>query len=172
MPRWPERTVDERFLLKVDKNGPVPAHRPELGPCWIWLAAVSKTTGYGQFQLKINGRNGMRYAHRVAFFLVHGRWPEPDGCHHCDNRACVKSLADEMGPAHIFEGTDEDNRMDAVQKGRFQHGPAHWKAKLTEEDVRAIRVADGTQREIADRYGVDPERISRIRSGHAWRHVQ
>src|SRR5438477_8325240 len=25
----------ETFWKRVDKNGPVPAHRPELGPCWI-----------------------------------------------------------------------------------------------------------------------------------------
>jgi hypothetical protein len=30
------KTLEERFWEKVDKNGPVPAHRPELGPCWVW----------------------------------------------------------------------------------------------------------------------------------------
>jgi|SRR5580658_5854190 hypothetical protein len=28
-------SVEERFWSKVDKNGPVPSHRPELGQCWI-----------------------------------------------------------------------------------------------------------------------------------------
>src|ERR1035437_916757 len=31
-------TEAERFWAKVDRNGPVPAHRPELGPCWVWEA--------------------------------------------------------------------------------------------------------------------------------------
>ena len=30
--------LGERFWSKVDKNGPIPSHRPELGPCWIWIA--------------------------------------------------------------------------------------------------------------------------------------
>jgi hypothetical protein len=30
----------ERFWSKVDRNGPVPEHRPELGPCWVWTAGT------------------------------------------------------------------------------------------------------------------------------------
>jgi hypothetical protein len=33
-------SLPERFWKKVDKNGPVPAHRPELGPCWLWTGAL------------------------------------------------------------------------------------------------------------------------------------
>ena len=28
-------TLAERFWAKVNKDGPVPEHRPDLGPCWI-----------------------------------------------------------------------------------------------------------------------------------------
>src|SRR5208282_3495744 len=27
---------ERRFWAHVDKNGPVPPHRPALGPCWVW----------------------------------------------------------------------------------------------------------------------------------------
>ena|ERR1700694_1946906 len=33
-----------RFWLKVNQNGPVPEHRPELGPCWVWTAALEGST--------------------------------------------------------------------------------------------------------------------------------
>ena len=29
----------KRFWSKVNKAGSVPPHRPELGPCWVWVAA-------------------------------------------------------------------------------------------------------------------------------------
>lgn len=31
-------TADERFWAKVNKDGPIPAFKLELGPCWLWLA--------------------------------------------------------------------------------------------------------------------------------------
>lgn len=96
----------DRFWEKVDKNGPVPAHRPELGPCWVWTAGRSH--GYGLIYVD---RSGKTRAHRVSFFLKHGRWPQPCGLHRCDNRLCVR-------PSHIFEGTKADNVRDMDAKGR------------------------------------------------------
>src|SRR6478609_5365672 len=46
----------DRFWKKVDKNGPIPAHRPELGPCWIWTGWICSGTGYGGIQA---GHKGM-----------------------------------------------------------------------------------------------------------------
>ncbi len=38
LPPRPTRT--DRFWAKVDKNGPVPLHALDLGPCWIWIAST------------------------------------------------------------------------------------------------------------------------------------
>lgn len=81
----PHKTFAERFWPKVNKNGPVPLNRPELGPCWLWTGFVNKTTGYGQFQSGIG-------AHRVGYELVKG--PIPDGYepdHLCLVRNCVNA---------------------------------------------------------------------------------
>ena len=40
-PRAAPSTLEERFWRKVDKNGPIPEHRPELGPCWVWTAGTN-----------------------------------------------------------------------------------------------------------------------------------
>ena len=40
----------ERFWAKVNRDGTVPAHCPELGPCWVWTAAVTKF-GYSKFSV-------------------------------------------------------------------------------------------------------------------------
>ena len=77
----------ERFWPKVNKHGPVPAHRPELGPCWVWTAYLNDS-GYGQFGL--TGRR-LALAHRWAWEQERGS--VPDGLeldHLCRNRACVR----------------------------------------------------------------------------------
>lgn len=74
--------------------------------CVLWQGAV---TGSGYGHLRINGT--LVYAHRFAFFLKHGRWPEPNGLHSCDTPACVNA-------DHIFEGTHADNMADMRRKGR------------------------------------------------------
>lgn len=104
-----------RFWAKVDKNGPVPAHCPELGPCWIWTAATDPK-GYGKFSvftvLPAPRMNRVFFAHRVSMALA-GTIPPDDlqGCHHCDNPPCVN-------PAHLFLGTHDENMMDMTSKGR------------------------------------------------------
>lgn len=116
------RALAVRFWEKVNKDGPVPAHRPELGRCWIWTGYRTKApprrkSGGGYGRLYADG--AVRAAHVVAFFLAHGRWPDPWGLHHCDNPSCVKAWADEDGPAHVYEGTPADNVRDMVERGRL-----------------------------------------------------
>lgn len=96
----------DRFWERVDKQGPVPAHRPELGPCHLWTGPVDDR-GYG----RINVRRRSVTTQRVAFFLAEGRWPMPSALHHCDNPPCVRR-------SHLFEGSQADNVADMDAKGR------------------------------------------------------
>lgn len=93
------KTMSERFWSKVDKNGPVPPHAPELGPCWLWTATRSDT-GYGWFSL---GRGKGIGAHRYAYELLVG--PIPLGLHldHlCRIRPCIR-------PSHTEPVTPAEN---------------------------------------------------------------
>lgn len=76
--------------------------------CWPWTGSL-RDKGYGQ--VAWGGRPTK--AHRVAFLLGYGRWPDPNALHRCDNPGCCN-------PAHLFEGTTEDNNRDMWNKGR------HW----------------------------------------------
>jgi hypothetical protein len=101
---------EELFWSKVDKNGPVPAHRPELGPCWVWTL---KGRRYGKVQF-----GGTTYlVHRLSWQLANGPIPEdkPYVLHRCDNTICVR-------PDHLFTGTAEDNTHDMLSKGRWAGG--------------------------------------------------
>ncbi len=141
----------ERFWSRVNRDGPAPSHRPELGPCWVWTGGCDDD-GYGTFS---HAGFPVR-AHRVAFLLDNGRWPTPCGLHRCDNRRCCR-------PDHVFEGTVGDNVRDMVSKGRLVPPPPPRPgrrdpfAKLTEDGVRAIReshAAGISARELGETYGV------------------
>ncbi|MDR3083333.1 MAG: HNH endonuclease [Streptomyces sp.] len=82
-----DESTAARFYGKVNKNGPVPAHRPELGPCWVWNGRPS-TRGYGYFWFE--GKK--RLAHRFSYENLVG--PIPEGLvidHLCRNTMCVNA---------------------------------------------------------------------------------
>lgn len=88
----------DSFWLRVNKAGPVPLKRPELGPCWLWTAG--KTRGYGHCWLA--PCHNLR-AHRAAYELEIG--PIPEGLeidHLCRNLACVR-------PTHLEPVTHLEN---------------------------------------------------------------
>jgi len=181
-------TFTARFWAKVNQNGPVPSHRSELGPCWIWTAGT-KAGGYGIE----NPDSGTRLAHRISYILTYGT--VPDGIcvlHACDNPPCVR-------PSHLFVGTHKDNAQDCRSKGRavwqkhpgiLPAGDLHWArrmperisrgesrpaAKLTDADVVAIRMAYATGGistvKLAAQYEVKQPTIWKIVKRLAWTHV-
>ena len=159
MPRKPTLEMDAaRFWSKVDRSG---------GPesCWPYLRFCDKD-GYGDFWFR--GQN--HKAHRVAYLLTYGEWPEPNGCHSCDNPKCCN-------PAHIFPGTVAVNMADRDAKGRHwvQHGERHPRARLTEDDVREIRrshaAGEASYTMLALRFGVHVQTIAGVVQRKNWKHV-
>lgn len=127
--------------------------------CWIWTASCLPK-GYGWFY-----DGGTVLAHRWAYEYFIGPVPnEMCVCHKCDNPACVN-------PDHLFLGTQADNVADQVQKNRQVFGERNGNGKLTDEQVRAIRRSNGSQSEIAERFGIDRSLVSLIRSGKRWAHL-
>jgi len=164
----------QRFWAKVNKNGPVPTHRPEVGQCWLWTGARDDQ-GYGS--IKEGGRGSrLLKAHRVSWALHHGKLSDSiNVLHECDNPACVRD-------SHLFVGTFADNSRDAAAKGRtvyqahperIPHGESAGGAKLSATDVEAIRklrARGWTQRRIAGRFGVTQAAISLVLLGKTWKH--
>uniref|UniRef100_UPI003F4909FF HNH endonuclease signature motif containing protein n=1 Tax=Streptosporangium sp. CA-235898 TaxID=3240073 RepID=UPI003F4909FF len=101
------RPAGVRWLANVDMAGPVPAHDPDMGPCWLWTGEKTEQ-GYGV--ITIDGKKvGVA---RWVYERAHGPLPdgyEPDHtCHDptvcppgpkCPHRACC-NLAHLEGVTH------------------------------------------------------------------------
>jgi hypothetical protein len=146
------RSLAERLAEKIDKNGPVPAHRPELGPCHMWTGAVDQN---GRAQIYWNGR--VQPASRAVWFVTTGEEMPPGilACHSCDNPPCCN-------PDHIFPGDAGVNQRDCVAKGRRVYG-GRGRPLTDEERVRVVaRFVDGVSMcRLAVEFGVSRRTIAR-----------
>ena len=130
----------DRFWNKVDKSG----------DCWIWLAGKDNA-GYGQF--KYEGKNVK--AHRVAFFLTNGYWPNHTR-HTCDNPPCVK-------PTHLLDGSRYDNMDDMYSRER-NHG-----LKASEiEKIRQLPMTRTLIHDVAEVYNITEGNARNIINGTVW----
>lgn len=156
-----KQDAEQRFWSKVNKT-------PGLGKdgdCWEWKTIV-KGELYGKFY--VDGRS--QYAHRYAFFLTHGHYPEPVGRHTCDNPPCCN-------PSHIIEGTQGDNVRDAVARNRQYHalGEDVAYSKLTNMNViqmRTQRERGDSLRSLSQQFSVSQSLVSTVCSRKKWKHVE
>lgn len=113
-----------------------------------------------------NGVNVHRYIHRLVLEATMGACPEGAEARHLngdrfDNRA-----------ANLAWGTKSENAHDKIAHGTSPDGERNPMAKLTWQQVRAIRAAhcSGTmQRRLAEQFGVSKMTVSRIVRGMSWR---
>lgn len=149
----PRRPWQETFWSHVDKSG----------ECWEWTSATDRA-GYGMFG---GTRAPMRAAHRLSWLLAYGDPGENHVLHRCDNPPCVR-------PGHLFLGDDAVNHSDMASKKRSAWGERNAHAKLTSDQVLAIRAARAAgvlQRTLAERFGVTRTTISDIDRRHSWTHL-
>jgi len=115
---------------------------------------------------------GLWKSNKVTIFRPHtlvltafvGKRPDKyEGCHNDGNPS--NNHLD-----NLRWDTAQSNQLDRIKHGTSNRGEKCAAAKLTEEQVAAIRKDTRLQREIASDYGVKENTISRIKSGKRWTH--
>lgn len=90
---------EERFWIKVNKEGPIPINKPHLGCCWLWTAGLVRD-GYGQFAW---GKPYGYRAHIISYRLLIGNIPKSLELDHlCGIKNCVR-------PSHLEAVTHKVN---------------------------------------------------------------
>lgn len=144
-----------RFWARFTENGP--------NDCWPWMGSKWHF-GHGRlYSFGLDFR-----AHRLSYELFEGDIPAGlCVCHHCDNPGCVN-------PNHLYLGDKTQNTADRDRRGRTSKGERHYAARLSAEDVRAIRAeyAPGRGAQLARRYGVSAEHVMAIVKRKKWRSLE
>jgi hypothetical protein len=140
----------ERFWTKVDKNGPIPEDRPELGPCWVWRGSIRRD-GYGTVHQSKPVRR-MVSTHIYAYEVVNG--PVPAGLqldHLCRNPACCR-------PDHLEAVTPQVNVLRSnslsAQRARQQfckngHEFTPENTRVSKRNQRTCRACDREEHRTA-----------------------
>jgi hypothetical protein len=146
----------------------VPLPRSRLKPKQL-ITQHTTPKGYHRVSLsQETGRQAARTVHRLVLESFVGLRPPGMMCCHRDG---------DPHNNHHFNlrwGTQADNEADKVPLGRSNRGSRGGHAKLTEDNVHAIRrlLADGLyQRIIASIFRVSGPTIANIKAGRKWKYA-
>jgi len=114
-------------------------------------------------------RDGVGQAVHI-FMCEHRNGPRPTPQHHAAH-ICGKGRDGCVNPAHMMWKTPKENEADKETHGTRLRGERHAKAKLTPEQILAIRKAHGKQRDIAKQFGITQANVWFIKARRTWGHV-
>lgn len=149
-----------------------------LKPGRIRRTWTSSTTGYLQVTLHAPGRVVIwKTVHDLVCTAFHGPRPGPE--YEVGHLDADRSNSE---AANLTWQTPSENRLQSYQDGRAvtgnagRLGEANAAAKLTAEDVRAIRAEfiagrNGNAQALARRFNVTTTAIRAVATGKTWRHV-
>jgi hypothetical protein len=152
--------VIDRFWSQVKKG--------DDNSCWLWMGTLNNR-GYGIIGLRWDKQGEFKWkgflAHRFSWILERGPIND-DLCvlHQCDNPQCVN-------PWHLFLGTQKDNALDKVSKGRQRFGEGVPNGKLTKDQAIRIKamLRDGVkQKDISISMSINLWIVKDISRGKTW----
>ena len=143
--QYTHSSIEERFWVKVEFTD----------SCWWWLASANQA-GYGSFWL--SGR--LVRAHRWAYTYFNGPIPPDRELDHlCRNPPCVN-------PAHLEVVTHRENGLRGLTPSlsSARYGERNPACKIPDAMAIQIYWAEGSQRQIANAFGVDKTAVWKIKS--------
>ena len=130
------------------------------------LAQHTDQRGYVSINLRVSGKVHSFWAHRLICRAFYG--PQPSPRHQV---AHSNGRRDDNQAGNLRWATIEENKADQLIHGTRVRGEIHPFAKLTVDDVRAIRNDRRAQRKIAQSYGIGQTTVSRIKTRVHWGHI-
>ena len=142
-----------------------------IGGNWKPLASqLANTYGHRKVGLQINRVISIKLVHRLVLEAFVGPCPADMECRHLNGNPADNRLE------NLAWGTHRQNQADRIAHGTLPFGVTHPLAKLTEEQVRAIRAeyaAGGiTQPALGAKYGVSGSTIGDIVRRETWGHLK
>jgi len=136
--------------------------------CWIWKGTVQDNQNKGHQHGCIWYNKHYVQAHRIMYHNFVENVPEylPGGlivlhkCSHLNNGRCIN-------PWHMKLGTSKENTNDAMRSNTLtllkpnEEHPLSKLSNLQVQEIRSLKNTGVTQREIADRYGINASQVSR-----------
>lgn len=158
------RSLDR--IVKYQRNGSI------IGRVYAGRLLNPSTRESGHLIVGLGRLNGKRVYKEVHVIVLEAfRGPRPPN---------LESLHGDGIPSNnklenLQWGTRSQNSIDALQHGARASGERHFRAKLTDEDVRLIRsdlAGKISYQKIADRFGVKKATIAQIIQNRKWRFIQ
>lgn len=123
--------------------------------------------GYKTVRLWRDGKQTMKYVHRVVLEAFVGVGGDMDACHNDGDRA-------NNALSNLRWDTRSSNHVDKLAHGTMANGEKARVARLTEKEVKEIRARlslGEDQSSLAIYYGVKQPTISDIKSRRTWHHI-
>lgn len=122
--------------------------------------------GYMTVSIVANGKRKRFRIHQLVALAFVGPSPSPEHeVRHLDGNPHNNAAT------NLAWGTRAENAADRARHGRTVQGTRQIAAKLTPDDVRAIRASTETTRALGRQYGVDQSVISEVKRRVAWKSV-
>lgn len=125
---------------------------------------IDKSTNRPFLNLWKNNKQFVVRVHKLVLEAFVGKCPHGMECCHNDGNSFNNHIDNLRWDTHT------SNIHDRIKHGTSNRGERCGTAKLTLEQVRAIRKDFRLQKDIAKDYGVNQNTISRIKNGVRWKH--
>jgi hypothetical protein len=148
------KTRTKKIQFVIDDHG-----------CYICTSHKSLLNGY--YHIRIHGKR--KLMHRHVYEEMYGEISKGLYVRHkCDNPRCIN-------PEHLEVGTPKDNSKDMVDRGRSKKGENHPRSKLTNDQVKEIRIMSSREikrKDICNIFGIkNVDTITSITKKLTWKHI-